>query len=261
MDQFAPLLLANALLLGFRHGFDWDHLAAICDIVGTAGGGGSARSLEKQRSAVWLATIYALGHACVCLLLGFIALFFNLLAPPWLDKIMEVLVGFTLLVLGTWLLFSLKNNDAAPKSSGMLVLGLLNKWWDSVCHRFGHLKHSHAPMESYGPKTCFGIGVIHGIGAETATQILMIAAIGGATTRMAGMSMLFAFVFGLFAANLLLSLLAAGGFLVSAHVKKLFLFTAALTGVFSIGVGATFVCGASSFLPEIMKSPPGVAGK
>ncbi len=255
MEQFAPLLLANALLLGFRHGFDWDHLAAICDIVGTAGGGEAASSLEKQRGAVYLATIYALGHACVCLLLGFVALFFNLLAPPWVDKIMEVVVGCTLVILGCWLLVSLKNNEAAPKSGGMLLLRLLNKWWGALCHRFGHLKHAHEPLESYGPKTCFGIGVIHGIGAETATQILLIAAISGSTTRMAGLSMLFAFVFGLFAANLLLSLLAAGGFLVSSHVKKLFLLTAALTGVFSIGVGATFVCGAAPLLPEIITIP------
>ena len=37
-------------------------------------------------------------------------------------------------------------------------------------------------MSSYGPRTSFGVGMIHGIGAETGTQVLLIAAVGGASS-------------------------------------------------------------------------------
>ena len=33
MDSSTALIVLNAFLLGLRHGIDWDHLAAIFDIV------------------------------------------------------------------------------------------------------------------------------------------------------------------------------------------------------------------------------------
>ncbi len=36
MDFGSLIILGNALVLGVRHGIDWDHIAAIADIVGTA---------------------------------------------------------------------------------------------------------------------------------------------------------------------------------------------------------------------------------
>ena len=43
----------------------------------------------------------------------------------------------------------------------------------------GHEHVEPLEMSSYGAKTSFGVGVIHGIGAETGTQVLLIAAVGG----------------------------------------------------------------------------------
>jgi len=48
------LLFATVFLLGLRHGFDWDHLAAIGDIVTTQ---------PRSKTAIILGTLYALGHA------------------------------------------------------------------------------------------------------------------------------------------------------------------------------------------------------
>ena len=49
-----------ALLFGFRHGFDWDHIAALTDLTG---------SQAKSRRSMWLATLYALGHGAMVLVL------------------------------------------------------------------------------------------------------------------------------------------------------------------------------------------------
>ena len=49
-------LLIAALLLGLRHGIDWDHIAAITDISATQ---------RSWRRGVLLGSLYAAGHALV----------------------------------------------------------------------------------------------------------------------------------------------------------------------------------------------------
>ena len=49
-------VIVSAFLFGFRHGIDWDHIAAITDITS---------SQEERGLALEYGTIYALGHALV----------------------------------------------------------------------------------------------------------------------------------------------------------------------------------------------------
>ena len=49
-------LLATSFALGLRHGFDWDHIAAIADLNSTA---------DERRRGFALSLYYALGHAVV----------------------------------------------------------------------------------------------------------------------------------------------------------------------------------------------------
>ena len=64
-------LLGSALVLGIRHGIDWDHIAAIADITSTTTNVESASDARVGRRvgfsaievrAVWLASLYALGE-------------------------------------------------------------------------------------------------------------------------------------------------------------------------------------------------------
>ena len=91
-------LLGSALVLGIRHGIDWDHIAAISDITSTTTNVESAdarvsasrvRFGALETRAVWLASLYALGHATVVAALGALALYFQTLLPEWIDPIME----------------------------------------------------------------------------------------------------------------------------------------------------------------------------
>ena len=99
-------LCFTALTLGVRHGFDFDHVTAIADLVGARlaaeaeeiSSGGSLRALKYQSCG--LAAAYAGGHAVVVAVLGLGALFFRALLPPWIDPLMEKVVGFTLIALG-----------------------------------------------------------------------------------------------------------------------------------------------------------------
>ena len=81
----------------------------------------------------------------------------------------------------------------------------------------GHMGHDHGGpahvhrIESFGPRSAFGVGVIHGIGAETGTQVLLIASIGGADASGLGGAMMMAFVAGLRISNTAIAALSAAG--------------------------------------------------
>ena len=62
-------LAFTALLLGLRHGFDWDHIAAIADLTGTA---------ENRKRGMFLSLLYAVGHGVVVFALGVLAIIFGL---------------------------------------------------------------------------------------------------------------------------------------------------------------------------------------
>jgi high-affinity nickel-transport protein len=294
-------LLLTALVLGLRHGIDWDHIAAITDITSTTDVGEHAEDhhelehqspeahehahggpeevavhgqpsepaafspvdppeqkfMASQRRPILLGTLYALGHALVVVLLGSVALLFGARLPDWVDPIMGRVVGLTLVVLGVWVFVSLYNyvrhgGEFRLRSRWMLVFAGVRHAW----RRFQSWLHGHEhvePMEmsSYGPRTAFSVGVIHGIGAETATQVLLIAAIGGASSVGLGVPMMLAFVVGLVVSNTGIVVVSASGFLASRSRQAIYIAIGIVAGVFSLVVGTAFLFGLEGVLPAI----------
>ena len=264
-------LLGAALTLGIRHGIDWDHIAAITDITGTVlndarrsrpGETGVAPEPGRvTRRAIGLASMYALGHAVSVVVLGTAALTIGQLVPDWVDPIMERVVGVTLLLLGGWILWSLVRNDRGGgaiifRSRWMVVGAVLRRVWNAVA-RWGH-GHDHGGpahvhrIVSYGPRSAFGVGVIHGIGAETGTQVLLIASIGGADATGLGGAMMMAFVAGLLISNTAIAALSAAGFIATSAARWLMVGTGIVAAVFSLVVGTAFTLGVADILPEIL---------
>ena len=279
-------LLGTALTLGLRHGIDWDHLAAITDITGTttsvqtateAQGGAGRRTGTSALAvsvaappalalggvnwrAVGLALLYAGGHGLVVVLLGMAALTFGAILPDWVDPLMERAVGATLLFLGAWVAYSLArywrgDGEFRLQSRWMLVFSGVRRGWGALQQRLHG--HRHVPgeyhvhrVDRYGPGTAFSTGLIHGVGAETGTQVLIIAAIGGAANRGLGAGMLFAFVVGLLLSNTAVALLTSAGFVSAGKVKSLYIAAGALAAVFSLWVGSYAVLGLSDQLPD-----------
>src|SRR5512133_3732497 len=97
-EAFGLGVLMSGFLFGFRHGIDWDHIAAITDITS---------SQEDRRDAMLFGTLYALGHALVVLLIGTFAILLGEQLPDSVDPIMERLVGLTLVALGVFVFVSL----------------------------------------------------------------------------------------------------------------------------------------------------------
>jgi hypothetical protein len=212
---------------------------------------------SEQFEAVRLGTLYALGHGVVVIALGILALSFGALLPDWIDPIMGRLVGLTLVALGAWVLYSVYRyarggESFRLRSRWMLVFDGARYGWRRLQARLhGHEHVEPLEMSSYGTRTAFGVGMIHGIGAETGSQVLLIAAVGGAASAGLGIPMLFAFVLGLLISNLGIVLLSSVGFVASQTRERIYVVVGLIAGLFSLGLGLVYVFGLDAIVPEM----------
>jgi hypothetical protein len=213
--------------------------------------------LAGQADAIRLGTLYALGHGLVVVVLGLVALSFGAVLPDWLDPVMGRVVGLTLLALGLWVMYSIYRYARAGeafrlRSRWMLVFdGVRYGWRRFQARLHGHEHVEPLEMSSYGARTAFGVGMIHGIGAETGSQVLLIAAVGGASSAGLGVPMLLAFVVGLLLANLAIVLVSSVGFVSSQARERVYVVFGAVAGVFSLVVGTVFLVGLDGGLPDL----------
>ena len=271
-------LLATAYWFGFRHGIDWDHIAALTDITAAQ---------DTPRRSMALATLYALGHAAVVFALGLAAILLSDELPEGVDALMGRVVGGTLIVLGLYLIVSLVRNgrDFRMRSRWMIVIGGLRRFRSrrtetlviehehehaveeahdhthvhvhSAGGRGGVHRHAHrhvAPMPDdpfldYGRGTALGIGMLHGVGAETPTQLVIFVAAAGVGGTAAGIVMLIAFLVGLVSSNTLIALASTYGFVSATRSWPVYATVSIVTAVASLVVGSLFLLGTDSALP------------
>ncbi|HEV3227624.1 MAG TPA: hypothetical protein VGZ52_12340, partial [Acidimicrobiales bacterium] len=107
------------------------------------------------------------------------------------------------------------------------------------------------PFATYGRRTAFGVGMIHGVGAETPTQLLIFLAASQAGGRGAGIVLLLAFVAGLLCSNSVVALVATFGYRSAARDFTAYAAISIVTAGFSLAVGALFLLGHSGTLPAI----------
>ena len=214
--------------------------------------GGQRR--REMRRGFGLATMYALGHATLVIALGLLAIWLGAVLPDWLDPIMERLVGVTLLVLGGWIVYSLLRHgrDFRLQSRWMVVFALCRRGWDWLRGRLSgaRIEHDHG-VATYGPKAAYGIGLIHGIGAETGSQAILLAGAAGATTRATGSLLLLFFTVGLLLSNSLVAAFSATGFVSASAKRTLFMVVGVFAAIFSLVVGYLFVTGQGTALPDV----------
>jgi len=283
-------LVLTTFGFGFRHGIDWDHIAALTDITS---------SQDDTRRSMFFATLYALGHALVVFVLGASAIVLAAKLPPSVDAVMQRFVGATLIVLGVYVFYALAKHgrDFRMRSRWMLLFAGAQRGvrWararragpDSVevvhdhehatadthhqdrdredvvvgggpgpagDHRHGH-RHLIAmpddPFLNYGKATAFGVGMIHGIGAETPTQVLIFLAAAGAGGPGVGLVLLVCFLVGLLSSNTLIAVAGSFGFLGASRNFKLYVIVSVLTAGFSLVIGTLFLFGRSTLLPAI----------
>ena len=102
---------------------------------------------------------------------------------------------------------------------------------------------------NYGPATSTGIGMIHGIGAETGSQALILAGAAGAKSELAGTFLLAAFAVGLVISNTVITVASIVGFVGLRAHKWTQLSLGVSIGVFSLVVGIMFLLQKANILP------------
>jgi high-affinity nickel-transport protein len=241
------LALISAAALGFRHGLDYDHIAAITDISSVQ---------ARPRDAMRFGLLYVAGHATTVALLGAAAIVFRIALPVASDRWAERLVGITLLLLGVYVLgtfFRPGTHTHKPRTRITLLMNAALWVYWKLETLFGGTR-VEAPQvfkDGYGTSSTFLVGVIHGLGAETPTQILlflMMSNLGGTGPGLLGLLM---FILGLLLMNTLMCASAAGLFSAAfANPRALRALTLA-TAAYSIIVGAIFLLGSAARLPSL----------
>jgi hypothetical protein len=238
------LALLSAAVLGFRHGFDYDHIAAITDIT----------SLETSPArGMRMGLLYVLGHAATVAVLGAVVIGFQRSLPARLDSWAERAVGLTLVILGVYVLGSMLREREAyrPRSRASLLIGAFRWAWRKGKTPAGTDSRTPDPNEPYGKSAVFGIGVIHGLGAETPSQLLLFllaANLGGMAHGFLGLAM---FLAGLLVMNTLMTASAVGVFGMSAAKPRLLRLVIGFTAAYSLIVGTIFLFGSAAFLPPL----------
>ncbi|HEY8767772.1 MAG TPA: hypothetical protein VIP09_11020 [Dehalococcoidia bacterium] len=326
-------IISASMALGFRHGIDWDHIAAITDITSTASdnavegeeqwlmsepglmltdeshhtlahgatavsvsvkiaettvpaiggaappywhshvssnGKGAAPSrnghlnglssfARRQRPALVLGTMYAIGHGSVVFMLGLAAILARGVLPAWIDPIMERVVGVTLIFLAAYLFYSLYRffrgqGEFKMRSRWMIVFaGVRNLHERLRAKVFGRPREHVHTSQSYGVRTAVGIGMIHGVGAETGTQALVIATAVGANSQLLGVVALCAFLVGLLISNSVVTVISSMGFVSSRQRQWVYVGAGLFAAVFSLLIGVFFILKSADALPDLQQ--------
>jgi high-affinity nickel-transport protein len=221
--------------------------------------------------------------------LGGVAIIAGERLPNWIDPVMERVVGATLLLLAVLLVHSLRRGDTTRVSRGVLLFGALAAARDRLrrsarvevrhahahCHdrrhEHGHahidaLEETHAPVitahkhahvhavdvTSYSSRGAVAVGLLHGVGAETGTQALVLVSAAGVASTAAGVAVLGAFVIGIVATTALIALGTALGWKLLSGRGRAYTYLTIGTAVASAAVGLMYVSGQSGTLPGIL---------
>jgi high-affinity nickel-transport protein len=239
-----------------------------------------------------MSSLYVAGHGIVVFAIGAVAIATGRNLPAWADTAMGIIVGWTLIILGAYVAYTLiRHRGSVPlRSRWMIVLSGVRRGFiwlrtrltstpaDPVAHSHAHSalatfhhegeeveaegrlpRHSHhhvhdpahEPFTDYTPATSVGIGMLHGIGAETPTQVLVFLAAANAGGTVAGLVVLLAFLVGLALANSAITVGAAYGFFAANRRSWVYTGLAGATAVVSLFVGVLLVLGRDGFLPAL----------
>jgi cytochrome c biogenesis protein CcdA len=260
------LLCFTALGLGLRHGLDFDHMAAIADLVGSNAGDASSTQKPKDKNhsvakiqSCLIAISYASGHAAVVAILGLCALLFSAILPSWIDPLIEKLVGASLIFLGSWMLYCLfrktqNNNSLAIPSRGRLLLDLILAGKERLertlmVHR--QISHPHKPTQLCNWQCALAIGALHGIGAETGTQVILLTSVAGSNNLAASLMMLSSFITGMLASSIIIATIASEGYYRAASSRIWLKAIGSLVAVLSILIGTLLISNKAEVIPSL----------
>ena len=261
----------STLGFGLRHGADLDHIAALSDLAST--------SRDRRRSAV-LSACYVAGHAAVLTVLGSVAILFGASLPSGVDDVMSRVVGATLVLLGVYVGIGLFRDgtgvrlrsrwmllgDAARATGRYARAGVRRMKEHRHPHTTGHHAdlparvlvghgtslpehevhehdHVHLDQDATSRRAAVGIGMLHGVGGETPTQVLLFITVAGVGGAVAGLLLLGVFLSGLVISNTRIALVAGLGIGGTDRSPRVFAVLAGVTAAWSLFFGTMLLIG------------------
>jgi high-affinity nickel-transport protein len=275
------LLAGTVLLYGIRHGIDWDHLAAITDVTGAQRTPRRGIAVATAYAAGHGAVVFVLGCFAVLghdllpaavdsvmervvgttLLALAVAVVFGLVRDRRTFRLrsrwMFVMAGVAHArrwmrerALEVW-----HDHPHAPdESHGHTHVGM-HEGFESrgetratttVGHRHAH-RHVVAVGDGAGDgpgvRVATGIGMLHGVGAETPTQVVVILTAAGVGGRASGVLLLGCFIAGIFVSNTVVALAASYGYLNATRHFRVYVAIALANAAASSVVGVVLLAG------------------
>ncbi|MDZ4836181.1 MAG: hypothetical protein SGJ27_20580 [Candidatus Melainabacteria bacterium] len=227
--QLDAVLLWTTFLLGLRHSFDVDHLAAITDI---------SAAQTTRRGAIWGSLGYALGHVGIVFLLGGLALWLGFSLPESFSHIFEKLVGVTLILLGVAVFYS----AVKLRDEGKIISRwrLLFGWARNIRARFRKNKpvaDDKSDLDDLGFFGCTLIGVLHGIGVESPTQLLALGSAAAIGSFSVGFTLISVFSIGMVLSNMAIAWVSIFGFQNARRRKVIFFWLSLVSAILSTALG------------------------
>lgn len=271
-------VVATVFLAGLRHGFDVDHVAAITDIassqperrrslllatvyalghvlvvaglgvVAVLAGGSIPPSVDAAAGRVVGATLVGLGLYVVYSLLRFRRDF--RMKSRWMLVVAGVRRVLHRVRPPHYVVIEHEHDHAVAghhdhhhgAPHGAPDEGALATATSTHVHAHQHVVSVPPdPFTDYGVKTSFLVGMVHGVGAETPTQVLLFTSAAGVAGGLGGVALVLAFVTGLLAGNSVLALVATAGFGAGRRLPLLHMTLAAATAAASVVVGAGYL--------------------
>jgi len=216
--------LASCSLLGLQHGIDWDHVAAVSDVTSVQ---------TSARDATRCGMLYALGHAATVALLGVAVIALKHSLPESISVWMQRIVGLTLILLGAYV-FGALVSGRGPMGRGQAFLAIFEGL---------HWHKKAGPIENrrYGSKSSLSLGVLHGLGAETPTQLSMLVIatnMGGLFNGVIGLTV---FAIAMFLSNMALTTAATSLFTISKIRPIIFRWLGVITAGYSLCIGIVLI--------------------
>lgn len=286
-------IVLAVFLAGFRHGFDLDHIAAITDItsatrsrrsgfllatiyaighmlvvfglglVAVFTGGAMSTSLDLVGGRLIGVTLIALGFYVVYSLIRYRHDFrmrsrWMLLvtgarrALVWLRPPHHVIIEHEHPHSEGHHVHTYDHHGSSPRGSAATGSILTRTKIHSHAHKHVVPMPSD-PFTEYGPATSFVIGMVHGVGAETPTQILLFTTAAGLAGARDGISVVAVFVLALLLGNTVLAAVASAGFSTGKKMPLLYMGVAAASAIVSMWVGASYLFGRPDMLLSLLR--------
>ena len=209
-----------ALVLGFKHSYDADHLIAVSNIL---------RKVKSIRSSMKIGFVWAIGHMMAATIITILLYFFRESILRYILPHFEKIVGLMLIILG---IISLKDFFS----------------FHSHKHKHGALVHSHLHLHKktqnnkHAHKHMFGIGIIHGLASNDELLALFTASL--AVTSLGGLLI----GLGFFSIGVVLGMIFFAMFfsypLIKLHSEKIYRIISFGTGALGVIYGMFMIFGA-----------------